>query len=141
LDHVRFNSNGDLIPFVLFALKGLVSELEQVHTEVLANVKVIAFRDYAREQLAVYNKLGSNVGERMANLLVYLSRGEIVSLKEVRSGKHILSGLYAKLTTKTLSRDINFLKKHELVIVVGDELQANLDIMTRYIPPREFTEP
>jgi Fic family protein len=141
LDHVRFNSNGDLTPFVLFALKGLVSELEQVHAEVLAIVKVIAFRDYAREQLTVYNKLGSSVGERMANLLVYLSRGEVVSLKEVRSGKHILSRLYAKLTTKTLSRDINFLKKHGLVIVAGDELQANLDIMTRYVPPREFMEP
>jgi len=138
LDHVRFNSNGDLTPFVLFASKGLVSELEQVHSEVLANVKVIAFRDYAREELALSNKLGSRVGERMANLLTYLSHGEIVSLKEVRRGKHSLSGLYAKLTTKTLSRDINFLNQHELVIVVGDELRANLDIMTRYVPPREF---
>jgi len=141
LDHVRFNSNGDLTPFVLFALKGLVSELEQVHAEVLANVKTIAFRDYARELLGLYGKLSSDAGERMTILLAYLSHGEIVSLKALRSGKHRLSGIYAKLTTKTLSRDINFLKKNELVIVVGDELQANLDIMTRYVPPREFMEP
>jgi Fic family protein len=141
LDHVRFNSNGDLTPFVLFALKGLVSELEQVHAEVLANVKRIAFRDYAREELALYGKLGSSAGERMANLLADLSYMETVSLKAVRGGKHMLSELYAKLTPKTLSRDIDFLKKHELVIVVGDELRANLDIMTRYTPPREFTEP
>lgn len=138
LDHVRFNSNGDLTPFVLFALNGLVSELGQVHAEVLANVKIIAFRDYAREQLAVYGKLSSNAGERLDFLLSYLSHGEIVSLKAVRSGKHMLSGVYAKLTTKTFSRDINFLKKHQLVIVEGDELRANLDIMTRYIPPQEF---
>jgi Fic family protein len=140
LDHVRFNSGGDLTPFVLFALRGLVSELEEVHAEVLASVKRIAFRDYARELLALYGKLGSDAGERMANLLAFLSGGSIVSLREVRGGKHTLSGLYAKLTPKTLSRDINFLKKHELVVVAGDEFRANLDIMTRYVPPREFTE-
>ena len=137
LDHVRFQTNGDLAPFVLFSLRGLVSELQQVHAEVLTNVKSIAFRDYAREQLALHDKLGSGVGERMSHLLVYLSEGEIVSLKAIRSGKHTLSGLYRKLTTKTLSRDINFLKEHELVIVEGDELRANLDIMMLYTPPLE----
>ncbi len=73
----------------------------------------------------------------MANLLVYLSDGEIVSLKAIRSGKHTLSRLYHKLTTKTLSRDINFLKEHELVIIDDDQLRANLDIMTLYTPPLE----
>lgn len=137
LDHVRFQSGGNLTPFVLFGLKGLVGELQQVHGEVLANVKIIAFRDYAREHLALYDKLGSSAGERMSNLLVYLSRGEVVSLKAIRSGKHTLSQLYHKLTPKTLSRDINFLKQHQLVIVEGDELRANLDIMTLYTPPLE----
>lgn len=137
LDHVRFQTNGDLTPFIFFALRGLVSELQQVHTEVLANVKIIAFRDYAREQLAVYGKLGSSAGERMSSLLAYLSDGEKVSLKAVRGGKHSLSRLYGKLTNKTLSRDISFLKQHELIIVEGDELRANLDVMTRYTPPLE----
>jgi len=137
LDHVRFQTNGNLTPFVLFALKGLVGELEQVHSEVLTNVKMIAFRDYAREQLTLEGILGSSAGQRMSNLLTYLSHGEIVPLKAIRSGKHSLSGLYRKLTTKTLSRDINFLKQRELVIVEGDELRANLDVMTRYTPPLE----
>ena len=137
LDHVRFQTNGDLAPFVLFALRGLVGELQQVHSEVLTNVKTIAFRDYAREQLALSDKLGSSAGERMSNLLVYLSHGEIVSLKAIRSGKHNLSQLYRKLTTKTLSRDINFLKERELIVVEGDEVRANLDVMTRYTPPLE----
>jgi len=137
LDYVRFETNDDLTPFILFALRGLVDELEQVHSEVLTNVKMIAFRDYAREQLALDGKLGSSAGERMSNLLTYLSDGEIVSLKAIRSGKHSLSRLYGKLTTKTLSRDINFFKEHELVIVKGDELRANLDILTRYTPPFE----
>lgn len=137
LDRVRFQTNGDLTPFVLFALKGLVSELQQVHAEVLTHVKMISFRDFAREQLHVHNKLGLSSGERMSNLLVYLSDGEIVSLKAIRSGNHTLSRLYRKLTPKTLSRDINFLKEHDLIIVNGDEVRANLDIMTLYTPPLE----
>jgi Fic family protein len=137
LDRVRFQTKGDLTPFVLFALKGLVGELQQVHAEVLTNVKSIAFRDYAREQLAFNGKLGSGVGERMSHILVYLSDGEAASLKAIRSGKHPLSQLYNKLTPKTLSRDINFLKQNELIIVDGDGMRANLDIMTRYTPPLE----
>ncbi len=140
LDHVRFQTNGDLTPFVLFALRGLVDELQQVHSEVLMNVKTIAFRDYAREQLSWDGKLGSSVGERMFYLLVYLShlsKDEAVSLKALRSGKHDLSWLYNKLNPKTLSRDINFLKQRELIIVEGNALRANLDIMTRYTPPVE----
>ena len=49
-----------------------------------------------------------------------------------------MSPLYRNVTTKTLSRDLNFLKQHELIIVEGDELRANLDIMTRYTPPFEL---
>lgn len=139
LDHVRFETTGNLTPFVLFALRGLVSELEEVHSEVLFNVKLIAFRDYAREELAVYAKLGTKVGERMNIFLSILSGEESVSLKAIRSGEHRLARLYHKLTPKTLSRDINFLKEHELIIVEGDKLRANVDLMTRYTPPLELT--
>ena len=139
LDHVRFEANGNLTSFVLFALKGLVSELEEVHREVLSNVKLIAFRDYAREELTMYDKLGTKVGERMFVFSSILSGEESVSLKSIRSGEHRLARLYRKLTPKTLSRDINFLKEHELIIVDGDELRANVDLMTRYTPPLELT--
>lgn len=138
LDHVRFQSNGDLTPFVLFALQGLVSELEAVHDEVLSDVKLIAFRDYARELLTKYGKLGTRVGERMLGFLLGLS-GQSVSLKALRNGEHSLARFYRKLTNKTLSRDLNFLKLHKLIIINGDELLANLDVMTRYTPPFELT--
>ncbi len=138
LDQVRFQSNGDLTPFILFALQGLVVELEAVHNEVLSDVKLIAFRDYAREQLVVHGKLGTRVGERMLRFLLALSE-QSVSLKALRNGDHRLARFYRKLTNKTLSRDLNFLKVHELVIIDGDELRANLDVMTRYTPPFELS--
>jgi Fic family protein len=137
LDQVRFQTNGDITPFVFFALHGLVAELEAVHSEVISEVKLISFRDYAREVLTIHDKLATKAGERMLHFLLGLGR-EPVSLKALRSGKHKSSRLYRNLTAKTLSRDLNFLKQHELIVVEGAELRANLDIMTRYTPPFEF---
>ena len=127
LDHVRFETKGDVTPFVRFALEGLVSELTSVHEAVIAEVRVIAFRDFAREQLR--GKIGTKPGERMYHLLLELA-AEPVSLATLRSGEH---WLYQKVTPKTLSRDLNFLKEHELIILDAGHVRANLDVM------REFT--
>ena len=70
LDNVRFRTDPDLTPFVLFALKGLVEELEIVHQEVIAEVQIISFRDYAREILLDAQKLGKPAGERQLTLLL-----------------------------------------------------------------------
>jgi Fic family protein len=136
LDHVRFESGGNLTPFILFALRGLVEELEGVHTEVLQQVRIIAFRDYAREQLLEAKKLRTKTGERMLQLLLGLvSEREPVSLTSLRQGQHRLARLYARVTPKTLSRDLNFLGAAQLITVRGDELSANLDVMNQYVPP------
>lgn len=136
LDQVRFETNEDLTPFILFALRGLVEELEAVHREVLAEVQQIGFRDYAREQLAYSGKLATKAGERMLRLVLGLGR-DPVSIKALRSGEHTLSRLYRNVTPKTLSRDLSFLREHELIVVEGDILRANLDVMIRYTPPFE----
>ena len=39
LVEVRFRANGDLTAFALFALEGLVSELESVHHDIIQMVK------------------------------------------------------------------------------------------------------
>lgn len=137
LDQVRFETNGDLTPFLLFALRGLVPELEAVHNEVLSEVKLISFRDFARETLTAHDKLASKAGDRMFHFLLGLGRNP-VSLRALRAGKHELSYLYRGVTNRTLARDINFLKLHQLVLVDDDNLQANLEIMTHFTPPSEL---
>jgi len=133
LDHVRFETNGDLTPFVRFALDGLVSELDAVHEEVLQEVTVIAFRDYARETLMTEGKMGTKPGERMYHFLLALA-GQPVSLSALRRGSHPLSQFYRGVTPKTLTRDLNFLRSNGLIITDGDEIRANLDVMKRFVP-------
>ena len=130
LDYVLFESNRDLTPFVLFALRGLVSELNAVHKEVLDALSVISFRDFARETLAMAGRLGTRAGERQLRLLVDLASAPI-SLRGLRGGQEGLSRLYRGLSSKTLQRDIRMLMDEELVLVKGDRLEANMGLLTQ----------
>ena len=134
IDHLnmaRRYEGFNLTPFVAFALKGLVQELETVHAEVLGEVRIIAFRDYARETLNADGKLGTSAGERQLRFLTELADAP-VSLREIRAGRHPLSSLYRNVTTRTLARDMNVLKQGGLIIVEGDVVSANLELMTRF---------
>lgn len=137
LDKVRFETDGDLTPFVLFALEGLASELKAVHQEVLLEVREIAFRDYVRDELA--GKLASKSGQRMLNFMVDLDI-DSVSVGAIRHGEHPLSRHYRGLTPKTLSRDLGYLAEKELIVLEGGKVRANLDIMGKFIAHHELIE-
>jgi Fic family protein len=134
LDNVRFETDGDLTPFVRFGLRGLVEELTGVHSVVLAEVRIIAFRDYARERFMEDGKLGTKPGERMYHFLLGLAGEPAVSLLELRGGRHWLSHIYQQVTPKTLSRDLNFLKANRLITVGGDTIRANFSVMDDFVP-------
>lgn len=135
LDEVRFRTNNNLTPFLLFSLCGLVEELQTVHKEVMDVVQQISFKDYARESLQ--GQRATKSGERIWSLFFGLG-DETISLRELRSGKHKLSKPYHKLNSKTLSRDLQFLQEVKLIIIDGDKLRANVEIMKEYTPPYEF---
>ena len=131
LNWVRFKSDPDLTPFVVFALRGLVEQLEEVHAEVLAEVRLISFRDLAREMLSGKGKLGSPAGRRQLDFL-YGLKDATISLRELRLGMHPLSRLYRNVTNRTLMRDVKSLKDLGLAKVEGDILRANLELMTQF---------
>ena len=131
LNHVQTRGQTDLTPFVVFALEGLVRELEAVHAEVLAEVRIIAFRDYARQVLDDKGKLAASAGQRQLRFLIELARSP-VSLRELRAGGHPLSRLYRNVSTRTLMRDIGFMKDQGLIVADGDTLKARVDLMTQF---------
>ena len=102
-----------------------------MHNEVLESMKVISFRDLARETLSISGKLGTRVGERQLLFLLELT-AEPVSIRDIRNGVHPLSRFYRGVTTKTLMRDIHSLQEQGLINVQGDALSANLDVMTQF---------
>ena len=131
LNDIQMREGKDLTPFVSFALKGLVQELEAVHSEVLEEVRILAFRDYARRTLTDDGKLGNPAGNRQLQLLIELA-SRPVSVRALRSGSDPLTALYRGVTQRTLTRDLNFLKERDLIVQEGDELRARLDLMTQF---------
>ncbi len=131
LTHVRFVSNPDLTPFVKFALRGLETELEQVHSEVIAEVRVIAFKDFARERIGAGGKLGRKTGERQLTFLLGLV-GHEVPVRDLRQNAHPLARLYRGLGQKTLARDLNSLREMGLITSDDGLVRANLEFMERF---------
>lgn len=131
LDAVRFRSGWTLTYFVKFALEGLVEELETVHSEVLESVGEIAFRDLANESLLHHHELAAKVRDRMYRLLLGVIQPARVA--DIRDGRHSLSMLYTNLSTKTLSRDIQFLRSEKLILESHGEIRANLGLMRGYM--------
>ena len=132
LNHVRFYADNDLTPFVLFALRGLVEELESVHEEVLAAVRIIAFRDYARELIFSEIEASDRVRDRLFRFLMLAIDTQPVSLRALRSRAHPIAGLYNGMTTRTIMRDVRLLQQRELVKVEGDLLRPNMELMVGF---------
>lgn len=132
LNHVRFVSDPDSTPFVEFALRGLVEELEQVHSELIYAIKIISFRDYARQQLQSKGRLGTRTGDRQLHFLFRLGNQK-VPLREIRTGRHPLTLIYRGVGAKTITRDIDTLVSLDLIVVEDGTIRANTDIMDRFV--------
>lgn len=132
LDYVRFETNGDLTPFLRFALNGLVEELEEVHAEVLHEVRLMAFRDYSRE--VIFSAASADQAARMYSLVLGLGR-ETVPVAVLRRGGHPLYGLYRSYSSRTLRRDLDLLSAEGLIVIENREIRANLDVMTQFAAP------
>ena len=131
LSYVRFASDPDVTPFVGFALRGLAEELREVHNEVLASVRIFAFRDYVRETLLHEGRLGTKTGERQLMFLLALV-GETVPLRDLQRGGHPLARFYRGVGSKTLSRDMNYLRSLGLLILERGMLRANVEQMNQF---------
>ncbi len=123
LDDTIFRSHGSLMPFVAFALRGLVSELQAVYAEATEEVGRIAFRAYAEDRLRAV-RLASRTRERLRVLVRELE--EPAAVRDVQQGKHTVALLYRALSTKTFLRDLAALRRLGLAVIEGGVARANL---------------
>ena len=132
LDYTRFQSNGNLTPFVLFALRGLREELDEVRVEVTSEMRKIAFRDYARER--VFGPKGPST-PRVANRLLSMTlqlpdRGATVSetiqlcMANVRE--------YRRINERSIRRDIEVLLELEVAVMRDKKVVPNIGLMDGY---------
>ena len=130
LTDARFNRGDDLTPFLVFGLDGLVTELTSVNRDILDLIKVMAYRDYARESLEAYPHLSHVRRSRMLDAvrglsesrLPYVSRGAV-------PGIQVVAGLYGRVSDRTLARGCRSSKDLDLVVGGPDDPVANIEVM------------
>ena len=131
LSAARFTSDGDLTDFVLFAVQGLASELTAVRDELLAMVRVMAFRDYAWECLDTTPRLGNQRRVRMLILIRRLTDALLHSVGEDHvESLGVIASVYGRVGQRTMQRDLRLLLDQRLLIEHDDRLVPNVQIMS-----------
>ena len=133
LTAARFRSDGDLTDFVLFATEGLASELKQVRRELMAMIQVIAFLEYARQELEEVPGLGDRRRARMLDLIRRLTSAQLASVPyENVDTSAIMAGVYRRVGARTTQRDLRTLLEHDLVVERDGRIAPNVEIMSLF---------
>ncbi len=138
LNNARFNSAKDLTPFIMFGLTGLVQELKAVHAQVIREVKLISYHDFARDIFQHDGGgLGTKAGERLFHFLIALGRDPI-PMSQLTTRKGPVSSIYKRVSVRTMQRDMAFLKERQLVRMEDGMIVPNLEVMEHYMAPNEL---
>ena len=134
LTAARFKSNGDLTEFALFAVEGLAAELERVRAELMSMVRVMAFRDLARERLESVPGLGDRRRARMLDLIRALTRVVLQGdrIEDIDTGA-VVAAVYRGRGARTVQRDVRELIEHDLLVESDGRLVPNLDLMDQFV--------
>ncbi len=125
LERAQSGATRDLTPFVLFGVRGFVTEMEEMWDAALGDLTRTAFERLAHALLIEQSRLHAKTGERLYALATGLIEEAPVSA--IQDGTHRLGRLYRRLSDKTLSRDITYLRERMLIVVQDGVARANLD--------------
>ena len=133
LSAARFRSDGDLTDFVLFAAQGLASELAAVRDELLAMVRVLAFRDYARERLEAVPGLGERRRSRMLEVVRRITEPSLRGVPDQELAPDVLVAMtYGRVGQRTIQRDLRLLLDQGLLTERDGRLVPNVDVMSEF---------
>jgi Fic family protein len=136
LDHAH-RSGGEVVPFLIYAVRGLVDGLRAQVEWVRAEQWAAAWRDYVYEKFL--NKR-TTADQRRLRLLLDLSdvRAPVLRSKLADISPRVTRD-YARKTSKAMTRDINILRNLGLIHVSSAGVEANLRVMLAFTPQRKET--
>ena len=125
---------GDILSFILYAVQGLFDGLVEQLDTIWEQQWDIAWRNYVHE---LFKDKNSDSDTRRRHLVLDLSlRNEPVPLSKIPEISQRLMRSYTKKTTKTLTRDMNHLKKLDLIEHTSSGYRARKEQILTYLPPR-----
>jgi Fic family protein len=127
-------SGGDVIPFILYALRGLVDEL-RAQIEVIRDQQLDLFWKHHVHQVVGDSETGRRrryLVEDLSAIPAGVTRSKLADVS-VRVLRH-----YMGRGEKTLQRDVSELERLDLIRREGDRYIANKGLVLAYMPPKRL---
>jgi Fic family protein len=131
----RTSKTRDLIPFILYAVTGFVDLLREQIERIKAQHLTVSWINYVHSTIGP-QKTPAERRQRDVVLAMSDSRYAEVYLKpaEIMTLSPQIAAQYATKTRKTLTRDLNNLRKLGLVLSKGNGYRANKRLMLAFLP-------
>ena len=128
-------SGGDLIPFLVYAVRGLVDGLREQLEFVWVQQWDVVWRNYVHER---FKNRNSRSDTRRRHLALDLGAiGDWVQVANIQELTPQLAKAYANKTGKTVQRDLNALQEMGLVIREHRRVRARREIILSFLPLRQ----
>jgi Fic family protein len=125
---------GEILPFILYAVQGLFDGLVEQLDTIWEQQWDIAWRNYVHE---LFKDKNSDSDTRRRHLVLDLSlKKDAVPLSKIPEISQRLMRSYAHKTSKTLTRDMNYLKGLDLIEHTSSGYRARKEQILTYLPPR-----
>lgn len=131
LDHSS-KSNGDLLPFIQYAVSGFVDQLREQIQTVQEQQLQVSWINFVHETFGPQKSAAHR--RQLAIVLAMSRRGGFVKASEVRQLDPQIAAELAKKTTKTITRDLNRLKKMDLIEAGPQGYRAKTEKMLAFLP-------
>lgn len=125
-------SGGDIMPFLHYALKGLVDGLKSQISRIREHQLDLTWQYFIYEQ---YKERSLEAEKRRRDLLIEISKEQkpiwITDIKKLNVRTAIA---YARIKDRTLARDIAMLESEGLLEVSGGKVRAKKELIESFLP-------
>lgn len=131
-------SGGDVVPFLVYAVRGLADGLRAQIDWVRHEQWATAWRDFIYES---FLDKRTPADQRRLRLLLDLSEArEPVPRARLAEISPRVARDYARKTSKTLTRDLNILQRLDLVVAGRTGFEANRGVLLAFVPQHKPAE-
>ncbi|MBK8232364.1 MAG: Fic family protein [Candidatus Eisenbacteria bacterium] len=132
--YLRLNESsrgeGDPLPFIRYAVQGFVDSLRQQIEVVRDQQLAVHWQNFIYDEIDGH----TSAATRRRHLLLDLPADRHTPITQIARLTPRLAAAYARKTTKTVRRDVNWLIEVDLVREVGDSVVPRIERMAAFLP-------
>lgn len=125
-------SNGDLLPFIQYAVSGFVDQLREQIQKIQEQQLHVSWINFVHEAFGPQKSAAHR--RQLAIVLAMSRRDGFVKASEMRHLDPQIAAELAKKTTKTITRDLNRLKRMDLIEAGPEGYKAKTEKMLAFLP-------